>query len=148
MSNLESALRKAGWYPGRDQSAQIPTWRSHIEANGCTWIDHAAPLLREFGGLRIQTHTNQSFLIDPGAPEPDRIALEAEDTGLSLCPIGEDESSFFPIVMDARGVAWILFAYKPWPLGNQPMTILRCLYEGVTFLELPMGVAAQHDDEV
>ncbi|MFF5934254.1 SUKH-3 domain-containing protein [Streptomyces sp. NPDC012508] len=103
----QSALRSAGWFPGRE--VDVTSWRTSLQG----FHMHAAAerFLREFGGLHVrvsgpgENHRRTPFEIDPelAIGEEDRWMHLSEMFGRSFFPIGGEDFGEFLLGIDERG---------------------------------------------
>ncbi|MFJ3513572.1 MULTISPECIES: SUKH-3 domain-containing protein [unclassified Streptomyces] len=111
-SETDDALRKAGWFPGRQ--IDVASWRNSMQ--GFPMHGAAEEFLREFGGIHVQvsgpgvTCMRTPFEIDPelAIGEEDRFLELSRRFGFSLFPVGMKESGDFFLSIDEDGRIYAL----------------------------------------
>jgi len=105
-SDVESALREAGWRAGRNTDAEF--WIDHFEEAGCLATDEAVDFLVEFGGLdfllagRGIDRAREPFDLDPILCDGnvDRFLDWGRKIERSLFPIGAMSRDYASLGID------------------------------------------------
>ncbi len=108
-----TALKAAGWRPGRDVSGDVARWMEHARdfptdsGEPMLLFPPARAALDEFGGLRIEPQRAYPFSFHPIGHEPDHDLYEglADILGKQIVPIGvrhDDGPSELTIDTDGR----------------------------------------------
>ncbi|WP_169528789.1 SUKH-3 domain-containing protein [Actinomadura rifamycini] len=115
--DLDRALRRAGWRPGR--KVDISAYRAWYAAEG--YGPHAAgeAFLEEFGGLRFDwsgpgvSVARQPFFVDPARTggEDELIEAWAEDLGKNIVPLGGLEREMSTFGMDEDGLIYLFAGF-------------------------------------
>ncbi|WP_327136060.1 SUKH-3 domain-containing protein (plasmid) [Streptomyces sp. NBC_01343] len=111
-SEIEGALRAAGWFPGRQ--VDISAWRNSMQ--GFPMHVAAEEILREFGGIHVQvsgpgvTCMRTPFEFDPelAVGEEDRFLELSRRFDCSLFPVGMKDSGDFFLAIDEDGTVYAL----------------------------------------
>lgn len=93
----EIILRKAGWYPNRNVSEIVVTWKAELlKTDKKEMFPEAEKILLEFGGLNIKRNINDKrysldYSINPSlaAYESDRFDSFEKELKINLFPLGE-----------------------------------------------------------
>ncbi|MFF7181555.1 SUKH-3 domain-containing protein [Streptomyces sp. NPDC008121] len=140
-SEVERALRAAGWYPGR--ALDTRDWKQQWEQDGFRSHAAAEDFLREFGGLWVGhggagiTRAREPFDLDPllALGEADRFGEWGEEIGRRLFPIGELDRGHAFLGLDEDGE---LYAVDDWlaRFGRMPEA-MENLVLGVMPVRMP-----------
>lgn len=116
-SDVETRLRQAGWYPGRQVTDQVASWKENLRlSDGIEIFPIAERVLLEFGGLKIDddgpglTCAREPFELDPmlAAHEGDRFADFASLINTRLCPVGEGGRGHYFLAIGENGQIYVL----------------------------------------
>ncbi|MFB7599863.1 SUKH-3 domain-containing protein [Streptomyces sp. NPDC056160] len=150
---VDTALRAAGWQPGRWDIKQAETWadtlREHASPAGHrhTVFPAAVEAWAEFGGLHIAP-TGPGRQIAPAALDLDplhglHLARTLGDLGRALgtdvCPLGAESDTQTLLAIDAEGRAYALDHTGDWYLGPDIDHALSALVSGLTPVRLSTG---------
>ncbi|MEU8588314.1 SUKH-3 domain-containing protein [Streptomyces sp. NPDC048664] len=150
---VDSALRAAGWQPGRWDIKQAEVWadalRGHTSPAGHRHavFPAAVEAWAEFGALRI-TPTAPGRRLAPSALHLDplhglHLARTLGDLGRALgteiCPLGEETAGRALIAMDSEGRVYALDHTGDWYLGPDIDHGLTALLTGVEPVRLTQG---------
>lgn len=113
-AEVETVLRDAGWYPGRNVDTSV--WRERLEADGFRMHSAAEDFLREFGGLTVGgsgsgiTRAREPFALDPllALGEGDRFGEWGEVVGRHLFPLGELDHGHAFLGLDEHGDLYVV----------------------------------------
>ncbi|WP_234348906.1 SUKH-3 domain-containing protein [Streptomyces sp. WM6373] len=111
---VETVLRDAGWYPGRNVDTTV--WRERLEADGFRIHSAAEDFLREFGGLTVAsggsgiTRAREPFELDPllAMGEDDGFGEWGEEIGQHLFPLGELDHGHAFLGLDEQGELYVV----------------------------------------
>ncbi|RFU88706.1 SUKH-3 domain containing protein [Streptomyces triticagri] len=141
---VDTALRNAGWQPGRWDIRQAEYWadtlRTHTSPAGHrhTIFPAAVEAWAEFGGLHI-TPTGPGRQIAPTTLHLDplaglHMARTLQDLGRAIatdvCPLGEEPDSQALLAIDASGRVYTLDHTGDWYAGATMDTALTTLLTG------------------
>lgn len=107
----ERTLRRFGWRPHRDCSAQVAAWRNLETPDGFRLSEAAITALREFDGLYVNQHgrgrdfAREPFHIDATAcaGEGDQVHISPVLNGLTLFPLGAAACNLHLLLIDQNG---------------------------------------------
>jgi hypothetical protein len=108
---IESVLKKCGWYPGRQVWDRVEKWRQEFkEYDDIFLFDKAEETLLEFGGLTIKStlpgidFLPETIYLDPSRAlgEKERWEWESEISS-KLFPLGDIESAMAFLCIDESG---------------------------------------------
>ncbi|MEU7870723.1 SUKH-3 domain-containing protein [Dactylosporangium sp. NPDC049140] len=130
-SDVETALREAGWEPGRDVLPRARMWglalASHASPSGHqhTVVPAALAALAEFGGLTVRAEgdgaevARTGIVFDPlrGLHAASTLAELGELVRSRLTPIGEQDDGAGLLAVDERGRVFVLDHTADWYAG-------------------------------
>lgn len=138
---VDTALRDAGWQPGRWDIRQAESWADQLRAytspggHRHSVFPAAVEVWAEFGGLRVNVTgagrdiARTPFTVDP--PRGIHLARTFDDLGRALdsrvCPLGEEADGRAILAIDAEGRVYSLDHTGDWYLGatfDQALTTL------------------------
>ncbi|WP_432985995.1 SUKH-3 domain-containing protein [Dactylosporangium sp. CA-233914] len=143
-ADVESALREAGWAPGRDERSRARMWAlalaSHASPSGHqhTVVPAAMAAFAEFGGLTVSAAgagaavARSGIVFDPlrGLHSASTLAGLGELIGARLTPIGEEESGAALLAVDDRGRVFVLDHTADWYAGASVDEAITTLVAG------------------
>lgn len=154
---VETALRDAGWHPGRWNIMLAETWadrlRAHTSPGGHehSLFPAAVEVWAEFGGLTIEVRgagkqiARTSFAVNPMLGL--HLARTFSDLGQALdtriCPLGGEAESQAVLAIDSVGRVYSLDHTGDWFLGDgidQAMTTLITGLQPLRLSEPPVEV--------
>ncbi|CAM5562959.1 hypothetical protein SXANM310S_01038 [Streptomyces xanthochromogenes] len=143
-AEVESVLRDAGWYPGRNVDTTM--WRERLEADGFRVHSAAENFLREFGGLAVVsggsgiTRAREPFELDPllALGEDDRFGEWGEEIGRHLFPLGELDHGRSFLGLDEHGELYVVANWLA-RFGRMPEA-MENLILGVMPVRMPPSV--------
>jgi hypothetical protein len=150
---VDSALRAAGWQPGRWDIRQAEVWadtlRDHASPAGHrhTVFPAAVEAWAEFGGLHIKP-TGSGRQIAPATLHLDPLhgrhsARTLGDLGRALgtdvCPLGEETDTRSLLAIDSEGRVYTLDHTGDWYLGPDIDHALTALIAGIEPVRLTSG---------
>ncbi|MFD9162150.1 SUKH-3 domain-containing protein [Streptomyces sp. NPDC059558] len=143
-AEVETVLRGAGWYPGRN--VDTTGWRERLEVDGFRIHSAAEDFLREFGGLTVVgggsgiTRAREPFELDPllALGEGDRFGEWGEEIGHHLFPLGELDHGQAFIGLDERGELYVVVNWLA-RFGRMPEA-MENLVLGVMPIRMPSSV--------
>ncbi|WP_433083623.1 SUKH-3 domain-containing protein [Dactylosporangium sp. CA-052675] len=129
--DVETALREAGWAPGRDVTPRARMWglalASHASPSGQqhTVVPAALAVLAEFGGLTVRAEgegaevARTGIVFDPlrGLHAATTLAGLGELIRARLTPIGEQDDGAGLLAMDEHGRVFLLDHTADWFAG-------------------------------
>ncbi|MFF5255782.1 SUKH-3 domain-containing protein [Streptomyces leeuwenhoekii] len=150
---VDTALRTAGWQPGRWDIKQAEIWadtlRGHTSPAGHrhTVFPAAVEAWAEFGGLTV-TPTGPGRQIAPATLHIDplhglHLARTLGDLGRALgtevCPLGSETDTQALLAIDAEGRVYALDHTGDWYLGPDLDHALVALVTGIQPVRLTAG---------
>ncbi|MFJ2748819.1 SUKH-3 domain-containing protein [Streptomyces sp. NPDC087297] len=143
-AEVETVLRGAGWYPGRNVDTTV--WRERLEADGFRIHSAAEDFLREFGGLTVVgggsgiTRAREPFELDPllALGEDDRFGEWGEEIGHHLFPLGDLDHGHAFLGLDERGELYVVVNWLA-RFGRMPEA-MENLVLGVMPIRMPNSV--------
>jgi hypothetical protein len=151
---VESALRAAGWQPGRWDIKQAEEWadrlRGHVSAGGHRHavFPAAVEAWAEFGGLAIPAASGPGRQVAPSVVVVDplrglHLARTFGDLGRALeteiSPLGEEPGSGALLAIDAEGRVYTVDHTGDWYAGPDIDRALAALVGGIRPTRLTMG---------
>ncbi|MCX5396889.1 SUKH-3 domain-containing protein [Streptomyces sp. NBC_00102] len=111
-ADVESVLRRSGWFPGR--TVGIEGYKE--ELSGFTWHEAAEKFLGEFGGISVDVHgagqsvAREPFEIDPelAIGEEGRFEELSQKFQRKFFPVGEIGRGEFFIAIDEEAVLYLV----------------------------------------
>jgi SUKH-3 immunity protein len=142
---VDSALRTAGWHPGRWDMHRAEAWadqlRAHLSPGGHrhSLSPAAIEAWAEFGGLTVEVHgAGRHLARTPFTLDPLRglhLARTFDDLGLALgtdvSPLGEEAGGQALLAIDAQGRVYSLDHTGDWFLGADLDAALATLIAGL-----------------
>ncbi|WP_225838181.1 SUKH-3 domain-containing protein [Streptomyces sp. NK08204] len=150
---VDTALRGAGWQPGRWDIKQAEVWadtlREHTSPAGHTHavFPAAVEAWAEFGGLRISP-TGPGRQVAPALLHLDplhglHLARTLGDLGRALgtelCPLGAETDTGALLAIDTEGRVYALDHTGDWYVGPDIDRALTALVTGITPARLTAG---------
>ncbi|GGO88356.1 SUKH-3 domain-containing protein [Wenjunlia tyrosinilytica] len=142
---VDSALREAGWQPGRWDMPQAEAWadrlRAHTSPGGHqhSLSPAAVEAWAEFGGLRVEVSgAGRQIARTPFTLDPLRglhLARTFSDLGRALetevSPLGEEAGGRAALAIDTQGRVYSLDHTGDWFLGPDLDQALTTLISGI-----------------
>lgn len=144
--DVETALRAAGWQPGRRDIMRAEHWadllRSHICPGGHLHavFPAAVEAWAEFGALDIRAHHAAAgrdlapggLLVDPlrGLHLARTFADLGRALGTEVCPLGEESGGEAHLAIDVRGRVYAIDHTGDWYLGDTVDQAITTLLTG------------------
>lgn len=142
---VDSALRGAGWWPGRWDIKLAESWadqlRAHTSPGGHRHSVSPAVVeaWAEFGGLRVEVHgagkqiARTPFAVDPmlGLHFARTFFALGDALGSQVSPLGEEADGQAVLAMDAQGRVYSLDHAGDWFLGDSVEQALTVLVTGL-----------------
>jgi hypothetical protein len=142
--DVETALRDAGWAPGRDEKARARLWglalASHASPAGHqhTVVPAAMAAFAEFGGLAVRAEGDGAEVARCGIVFDPLRGLHAASTlaelgaliGARLTPIGEQDDGAGLLAVDDRGRVFVLDHTADWYAGASVDEAIATLVAG------------------
>ncbi len=132
-------LLDAGWFPGRDVSAEVDAWliRDAGKLEGLTLSPAARTFLVEFGGLTVPQFGPRgglggfasSYLPQPDAAPLGRSAAFQEWYDVAVFPVGWNDDDA-ELAIDDRGRLFFLHWSDEFLVGDSPDAGLIALIRG------------------
>ncbi|MFJ6212648.1 SUKH-3 domain-containing protein [Streptomyces sp. NPDC092296] len=130
-AEVASALKHAGWHPGRWQIGEAETWADTLAAHDSpdghrhSVFPAAVEAWAEFGGIAIdlagagERQARTPFRIDPmcGLHQPRTLADLGRALDTPVAPLGEENDGRALLVIDALGRVHSLDHSGEWYLG-------------------------------
>ncbi|MFF4651245.1 SUKH-3 domain-containing protein [Streptomyces sp. NPDC001380] len=131
-ADVASALKHAGWHPGRWQIRQAEAWADALTAYDSpdghrhSVFPAAVEAWAEFGGIGVdlagagEQIARTPFLIDPlrGLHQPRTLADLGRALDTPLAPLGEENGGLGLLAVDAAGRVYSLDHTGEWYLGD------------------------------
>jgi hypothetical protein len=143
-AEVETALRAAGWAPGRDETPRARMWGlalgSHASPSGHQHpvVPAAMAAFAEFGGLTVRAGGDGAevagvgIVFDPmrGLHAASTLAELAELIRARLTPIGEQDDGAGLLAVDERGRVFVVDHTADWYAGASVDEAIATLIEG------------------
>ncbi|WP_432835374.1 SUKH-3 domain-containing protein [Dactylosporangium sp. CA-092794] len=143
-AEVESALREAGWTPGRADTARARSWAlalsSHASPAGHqhTVVPPALAVFAEFGGLTVRADgpgaevARCGIVLDPlrGLHFAATLADLGALIGARLTPLGEQLDGAGLLAIDEHGRVFVLDHTADWYLGASVEEAITVLVAG------------------
>ncbi len=153
---VETALRRAGWRPGRRDIATAESWADLLHAHrspgghGCAVLPSAVEVWAEFGTLTVEPSGPSgrdvapcAFTVDPAPclPLAGPLGSLGSALGVPLSPLGTETTSGAALACDPGGRVFALDPFGDWYLGPTFESAAVTLLTGVhpMRLTLPEG---------
>jgi hypothetical protein len=150
---VDTALRDAGWQPGRWDIRQAESWADRLRAytspggHRHSIFPAAVEVWAEFGGLRVNvTGAGRDIARTPFTLDPLRgihLARTFDDLGRALdsrvCPLGEEGDGRAILAIDAEGRVYSLDHTGDWYLGATFDQALTTLVTGLQPMRLSVS---------
>lgn len=142
---VESALRRAGWQPGRWNIMIAESWADQVRAytspggHRHSLFPAAVEAWAEFGGLTVAAHgagrqiAKTSFTIDPmlGLHLARTFSDLGDALGAQVCPLGEEADGQGVLAVDSEGRVYSVDHTGDWFLGGDVDHALTALITGL-----------------
>jgi SUKH-3 immunity protein len=143
---VDSALRAAGWHPGRWDMRRAEAWADQLRAHTSPGGHHhslspaAIEAWAEFGGLSVEVRgAGRHLARTPFTLDPLRglhLARTFDDLGFALdtdvSPLGEEAGGQALLAIDAQGRVYSLDHTGDWYLGADLDAALTTLIAGLS----------------